>query len=171
MRQPDTMHFIPQGEAGRSEQLTKEPQAGPNRPQVTDRQGHMIYENVAPQYGYQYLQNPPQEQFRIPKQGHQLTTVARQVHGTMPSHVQAVYSPQQEMQLPQGTAMESCPPPLSMNFHPQEFAPNHGYSSFFPPDQQMQDIERIKQLEQMLDVSMNHQQVLAAGTRTLKEQA
>ena len=67
--------------------------------------------------------------------------------------------------------MESCPPPLYMNFRPQEFAPNRGYSSYFPPDQQAKDQERFKQLETMLGVSTNCPKELATDNKLLKGKA
>ena len=58
-----------------------------------------------------------------------------------------------------------------MSCRPQEFAPNRGYSSYFPPDQQAKDQERFKQLETLLDVSTNRPKELATDNKLLKEKA
>ena len=63
--------------------------------------------------------------------------------------------------------VDAHPPPLTDNSHPQEHIPNHGYSSYFPPDQANKEKDRIEQLERKMEAFMNQQQTQFVDNRNM----
>ena len=158
----------PAGELVAGEKQYIEPQIGLNATQEVARQGFTLQEPSTLQYSYAYKAPPPQELCRTNPLGYPCKGAMQQFYGALPNTTQMPYSAQMGNPAQVNRPMDICPQPLSRNFHPQELVPRRGYSNFFPPDQHTEEQERIKQLEEMLDASINRQQRMAADNKTLK---
>ena len=161
---------IPGGQS-RGEQQIYQEQGGPtyNYMRMVGSSSAPMTEQEEQGTNHQYTQATNQEQQAYTHTG-QAYPQPMPTHYIQPQiHTTSPFNPQQEQLTYQHQQITPTIAPLSTNFHPQTYIPQHGYSSYFPPEQKTNnDRERITQLERLLGISLSRQQSQVGDNKNLK---